>query len=195
MAVCVAWAEDFCPLSHHLGREEPQTDRRRLRRRHTLAASLGQSYTRPVVQVNQSIQALVCRDIGMWLGLVSCLPAPGCISDEEGCWQWPWGLSALRSVEPVSESPRKRLAVTLRTAGRSVPRGRFSRWSCHLQQSVQQQLPADYSVFLLRPRGWSPSEVWIKCCDFGSHLKSCKTLLTFTPQDGEIAINFISTIN
>lgn len=56
--VSVTWVEDFCP--------EAQTGTRGLRPCLTLSVSLGQSYTRPVVQQNRFIQAAPCY-----------LPAPG----------------------------------------------------------------------------------------------------------------------
>lgn len=71
--VCVARVEDFCP--------EVQTGRRGLRPCLTLTVSLGPCSTRPAVHRNHFIPAVLC-----------CLPAPGCVCDEEGRWQWPWGL-------------------------------------------------------------------------------------------------------
>lgn len=159
VCVCVTWVEDFCP--------EVQTGTRR-RPCLTLTVSLGQCYTRPAVQWSHFIQAVLCY-----------LPSPGCICDEEGGWQWPWGLSALRSVGLASESPRKTMAVTLRAAGRSVP----WRWSCCWQKSVQQQLPASTSRFysISTTAVWAlKTEVWINGCDSGSHLKSWR-LCNFHP--------------
>lgn len=183
MPVCAAWAEGSWAS------DGQETDRRR---RHTLAASLGQSYTSRLskwisLSKRQCVGTLAC---GWDLLAVCLLQVVSVMKRDAGSGLEAYLLSDLSSL--CLNHPGKGWLLLWELLGDQClvedSADGVAIYNNLCSSNFQQILQCFCCVRV-------DTEVWIKCCDFGSHLKSCKTRLTFTPQGGEIATSFLSTIN